>query len=136
MVYIQEFELESGRDSLQKITAQVNEAIAKSGIRNGIAVVEAAHSTVNIMKIAVRDELVLDDIVRELRRIVPARINYYHQDSPENAAGHIKSALCGSSVSLIVKDGKLYCDGKQDIYFADHDGPRERTFAVLVTGEN
>ena len=135
MVYIKEFKITTGRDSLQCITAEVEETIKKSGVRNGIAVVEAAHSTAGILKIASCGQEVLDDIVKEMRRLVPARINYLHQDSPENAAGHIKSSFYGSSLSLIIREGKLLCEGKQDIYLAEYDGPRKRTFSVCVMGE-
>lgn len=135
MLSIKQYSITTGRDLLLNITAEVNKSIADSGIKNGVVVVECPHSTAGILKIDVHGEEVLDDIVREMRRIIPARINFYHQEAPENAAGHIKSSLFGSSVSLILKDGKLLCDGKQDIYFADYDGPRERVYSVLVMGE-
>lgn len=135
MLSIKQYSITTGRDLLLNITAEVNRSIADSGIKNGVVVVECPHSTAGILKIDVHGEEVLDDIVREMRRIIPARINFYHQEAPENAAGHIKSSLFGSSVSLILKDGKLLCDGKQDIYFADYDGPRERVYSVLVMGE-
>lgn len=135
MLSIKQYSITTGRDLLLNITAEVNKSIADSGIKNGVVVVECPHSTAGILKIDVHGKEVLDDIVREMRRIIPARINFYHQEAPENAAGHIKSSLFGSSVSLILKDGKLLCDGKQDIYFADYDGPRERVYSVLVMGE-
>jgi len=135
MLSIKQYSITTGRDLLLNITAEVNKSIADSGIKNGVVVVECPHSTAGILKVDVHGEEVLDDIVREMRRIIPARINFYHQEAPENAAGHIKSSLFGSSVSLILKDGKLLCDGKQDIYFADYDGPRERVYSVLVMGE-
>ena len=135
MLCIKQYSITTGRDLLLNISAEVNKSIADSGIKNGVVVVECPHSTASILKIDVHGEEVLDDIVREIRRMIPARINFYHQEAPENAAGHIKSSLFGSSVSLILKDGKLLCDGKQDIYFADYDGPRERVYSVLVMGE-
>ena len=135
MVYIREFSLVTGKASVTDITASVNEAVAESGIRNGIAVVEAAHSTASVLKITDHGEGVIEDIVKEMRRMIPARINFDQQAAPEDAAGHIKSALFGSSLSLIVKDGRLLCDGKQHICFAEYDGPRNRTYSVCVSGE-
>ncbi|MBR4471885.1 MAG: secondary thiamine-phosphate synthase enzyme YjbQ [Erysipelotrichaceae bacterium] len=135
MVYIKEFKITTSSNSLTKISEQVKETIAKSGVRNGTVVVETAHSTAGILKVNVCGNEILDDIVKEMRRVIPSRINFYHQDGPENASGHIKSSLFGTSVSLIVKDGKPICEGKQDIYFAEYDGPRERSFSVCVSGE-
>ncbi|MBQ6493229.1 MAG: YjbQ family protein [Erysipelotrichaceae bacterium] len=135
MVLIKEFEITTGRDSLQCITSAVKETIKESGIINGIVTVEVPHTTAGVLKITSCGKEVTDDIVREMRRLIPARINYYHQDSPENAAAHIKSSLFGTSVSLIVKDGKLLREEKQNIYLAEYDGPRNRTYCVCVTGE-
>lgn len=135
MVYLKECLITTGRDSLQKITAEINNAINESTIVNGSVTVETVHSTAGILKITSQGSEVLEDIVKEMRRMIPARINYKHQESPENAAGHIKSALFGSSLSLIVKEGRLLCTDMQDIYFADFDGPRLRKYNICVYGE-
>ena len=135
MVYIKEYMITTGRDFLQNISAEISQTISESGIRNGIVTVETPASTAGIFKITSYGQEVLEDIVREMRRIVPARINFYHQDSPENAAGHIKNCLFGSSVSMILQDGKLLCEGKQNVYYADYDGPRQRSYSVCVMGD-
>lgn len=135
MVYLKECLITTGRDSLQKITAEINNAINESTIVNGSVTVETVHSTAGILKITSQGSEVLEDIVKEMRRMIPARINYKHQESPENAAGHIKSTLFGSSLSLIVKEGRLLCTDMQDIYFADFDGPRLRKYNICVYGE-
>ncbi len=135
MVYIKELKIRTGRDSCDVITSQIDKAIWESGIQNGIALVESADTGVGIFKIADCTAEVIEDIMREMRRLVPARINFKNQDSPENTAGRIKSAFYGSSVSLIVKDGKLLCDDRQDVCFADYDGPQDRAFSICVYGE-
>ena len=135
MVYIREFTIRTGRDSYDIITSEISKAIEESRILNGIAIVESADQSVDILKIAGFSSEILDDLNREMRRLVPARINFKNQDSPENTAGRIKGSFFGSSVSLIVRDGKLLCDGRQDICFADYDGPQVRTYAVCVYGE-
>ena len=135
MVYTKEYKITTDRDSLQDITAEVCETIKESGIRNGIVIVETVEEAAGLFKIASLGQEVKDDIIKEMRRIVPARINYRYQVSPENAAGQIKNCLFGSSVSMILKDGKLLCEGKDDVFFAEYDGPRERSFSVCVMGE-
>ena len=43
-----------------------------------------------------------------MRRIVPTRVDFFHQfDTPEDAAGHIKSVLTGCNMTLIIHEGKL-----------------------------
>ena len=135
MVYIKELRIRTGRDSCDIVTSQVEKAIQESGVLNGIAVIESADAGVGILKIAGCTPEIIEDINREMRRLVPARINFTNQDSPENTAGRIKEAFYGSSVSLIVKNGKLLCDGKQDVCFTDYDGPQDRTFTICVYGD-
>ena len=134
MYFSKEFNIETQRDCLIDITDSVKEVIESSGMHYGIVVVETKETTAGILKINNAGKEVLDDVVKEMRRIVPARINYYNQVSPENAAGSIKSALFGSSVSLILQSGKLYCEENQRIYFADYDGPYTREYTVAVIG--
>ncbi len=135
MTYIREYSIITKKDALEDVTASVVETVRESGIKDGFAVVETPHSTAGVLKISSCGKEILDDIVKEMRNLVPARINFRHQSAPEDSAGHIKSALFGSSVSLIVKGGKLLCENKQCIYFADYDSPRERTYSVCVCGE-
>ncbi len=135
MVYTKEYKITTDRDSLQDITAEVCETIKESGIRNGIVTVETVEEAAGLFKIASLGQEVKDDIIREMRRMVPARINYRYQVSPENAAGQIKNCLFGSSVSMILREGKLLCEGKQGVCYADYDGPQERSYSVCVMGE-
>ncbi len=135
MVYTETKKLETGKSTVHDITEDVKAVLKASGVKNGILVVETKHSTAGIMRTTAWGHEVLEDLVKEMRRIVPARINFKHEDSPEDAAGHIKNALFGSSVSCIVKDGKLVADGKLGIYFAEYDGPRSRSYDVCVVGE-
>jgi secondary thiamine-phosphate synthase enzyme len=66
---------------------------------------------------------------------VPTRINFRHQhDTPQDAAGHIKSALIGASQTFIVEDGQLVLGHSQKIYFFEFDGPRKRQIYVQVLG--
>ena len=136
MVYVKEFEITTtDKNSLHNITDVVEKTINESGIKNGVVVVETLHSTAGILMITSYGKEILDDVIREMRRTIPSRINFYHQQAPENAAGHVKSSLFGTSVSAIVKDAKLLCTNKKDIYFADYDGPQNRKYSICVIGE-
>ncbi len=135
MVFTKTFNLETEKGSVCDISADVWEAVKQSGIMNGIAVVETAHSTAGIVRTTSYAGAVLDDVVKEMRRLVPARINFKHEESPDDAAGHIKCALFGTSVSAIVRDGALVSENKLGIFFVEYDGPRSRCYDVCVVGE-
>ena len=73
------------------------------------------------------------DLDEEIRRLVPTRIDFKHQhDTPQDAAGHMKSALFGVTLTFIIHEGKLLVGGSQGIYFLEFDGPRNREFYVKV----
>ena len=73
----------------------------------------------------------LIDIHEEINRIVPTRIDFKHQvDTPQDAAGHIKSVLIGASLTLIVENGKPFLGHSQGIFLNEFDGPRKRQFKI------
>lgn len=58
---------------------------------------------------------------------MPTRVDFCHQfDTPEDAAGHIKSVLTGCTLPILIKDGKALLGSSQGIYFLEFDGPRNR----------
>ena len=115
------------------ITKEVNDVVAKSGIKDGICVISCPHTTSGLIITSFWDKRGHTDMQKELGRMVPARANYLHQfDTPFDAAGHIKSSLMGCSVSCIVKDGKATHGSSQGIFFIEFDGPRSREYWVKV----
>jgi secondary thiamine-phosphate synthase enzyme len=117
------------------ITDDIGKAVAASGVREGIAVVSLPHTTASVGIISFPDPLGLIDVMDEVARLVPTRIDFKHQhDTPQDAAGHIKSTIIGTTMSLIVSDGALLLGHSQKVYFMEHDGPRQRQFHVQVIG--
>ena len=110
-----------------EVTDTLHAAVARSGLRLGSA--DRHHSANHrgadgaVLSRSAR----LEDVADELARLVPTRIDFKHQhDTPQDAAGHIKSALVGVSLSLIVADGALQLGHSQGVYFMEFDGPRDR----------
>ena len=72
-----------------------------------------------------------EDIHDDINRLVPTRINFKHQwDTPQDAAGHVKSVLVGVSLPLIVEDRQPLLGHSQGVFFNEFDGPRQRQFFV------
>jgi hypothetical protein len=106
-----------GLDDSKRLAAAARERLA-----------EAIHASALAVAVA---ELWPD----EIDRLVPTRINFRHQyDTPQDAAGHIKSALVGPSQTFIIDDGQLVLGHSQKIYFFEFDGPRKRQIYVQVLG--
>jgi secondary thiamine-phosphate synthase enzyme len=117
------------------ITGDIRKAIAESGVEEGIAVVSLPHTTASLGIISFPDPLGLIDVMDEVTRLVPTRVDFKHQhDTPQDAAGHVKSTIIGTTMSLIVTNGEPLLGHSQKVYFMEHDGPRQRQFHVQVVG--
>lgn len=120
-------------DALIDITPQVREIVASSGVQAGICVLFVAHTTAAITLNSALDAATATDIMADLNRLVPKRVDFAHQyDTPADAAGHIKAALVGHSITLIIDNGALTLGSSQFILFYEFDGPRARRVQVKI----
>ena len=119
--------LRTAGNGAHDVTAAVRAAVAASGLQSGVLVVTIPHTTAGLAVLSFPDPLGLEDVADELARLVPTRIDFKHQhDTPQDAAGHVKSALVGVSLSLIVDRGELQLGHSQAVYLLEFDGPRDR----------
>ncbi|MBN1680222.1 MAG: YjbQ family protein [Anaerolineae bacterium] len=120
-------------DALVDITPLVRDAVQAAGVSSGLCAVIVPHTTAAITINSALDPTTPDDIIDDLRRLVPTRVDFKHQyDTPADAAGHIKAALIGHSVLLAINGGELVLGGSQNIMFYEFDGPRDRHVQVKV----
>lgn len=115
------------------ITDEVKKIVRESGVQEGICIVYIPHTTAGLTLTSFWDSAGFEDLQDEICRIIPTRIDFKHQhDTPQDAAGHVKSSLVGISLSLIISRGKLLLGSSQGIYFLEFDGPRNREYYVKV----
>lgn len=131
---IHEIKVDTPRgDALVDITAQVRDVVAQSGVQDGLCVLFVPHTTAAITLNSALDAATATDIIADLRRLVPTRVDFVHQyDTPADAAGHVKAALVGHSVTLIIAGGKLTLGSSQFVLFYEFDGPRARLVQVKI----
>jgi secondary thiamine-phosphate synthase enzyme len=123
--------LDTDRSALFDITPLVREAVMESGVVDGLAVVWVPHTTAAVSIVSFPDPRGLEDVMDEIRRLIPTRIDFKHEhDTPQDAAGHVKSALVGASLTLIVADGEMLLGHSQKIFLFEFDGPRQRKIHV------
>ena len=125
------------------LTELLAERVRRSGVRHGLASVQAQHTT---MAVAVNEDepLLADDMGRLLDRLAPSDIRYGHDDFSRrsaiapgerpNGAAHCRSLLLGASQALHVVDGALNLGRWQRVFLVELDGPQARTVSVLVLG--
>jgi secondary thiamine-phosphate synthase enzyme len=124
-----------GKREYINITAEVDAALRKSGIREGMILVSAMHITAGVWINDAEDGL-LADIDEWLERLAPFRQDYHHHRTGEtNGDAHLKSLLVHHEVIVPVTGGALDFGPWQQIYYAEFDGQRRKRLIVKVMGE-
>lgn len=118
----------TARNCLYDITDKIEDSIKQSGIKEGICVIFVTHTTAAVTINENADPDVTKDINSHLNKIIPKDIGFYHSEG--NSDSHIKTSLVGSSLTVIISSGKPILGTWQGIYFAEFDGPRNRSFLV------
>jgi secondary thiamine-phosphate synthase enzyme len=107
------------------ITSAVQQFATGKEMKDGLVTVFIPHTTAGITINENADPDVTADLETVLDRMVPWSEGYRHSEG--NTAAHVKAILTGSSVQVIVQNGKLRLGTWQSIYFCEFDGPRTRT---------
>ena len=113
------------------ITQEIQSYISDKGINSGIVTVFVPHTTAGITINENADPSVTSDIADALDRAVPWQAHYKHTEG--NAAAHVKASMMGSSIQIIVEDGRLLLGTWQAVYFCEFDGPRSRNVWITVS---
>ena len=122
------------------ITKEVKEAIAASGIREGMVTVETKHTTTGIT-VNESLECLQSDVDVFLKKLIPEDAPYSHchmlQDygsTGGNPTGHLKALLIGNHCHFPIVDGKMIAGSAQDIWFCEFNGPSQRTINIIIEG--
>ena len=117
------------------MTHQVEEALRKSGIREGMILVSAMHITAGIYVNDAESGLI-HDIDEWLEGLAPYRADYrHHQTGETNGDAHLKSLLVHHQVIIPVTEGRLDFGPWQQVYYAEFDGQRRKRVIIKIMGE-
>ncbi len=117
------------------ITPQVEERVAKSGIKEGMVLVSAMHITAGVY-VNDEEEGIIRDIDEWAEKLAPFRKDYQHHRTGEtNADAHLKSLLIHHEVIVPVTRGALDLGPWQQVYYAEFDGRRRKRVIIKVMGE-
>jgi secondary thiamine-phosphate synthase enzyme len=118
------------RNEMVDITGAVQKEINGAGIQSGLCTVYVPHTTAGITINEGADPAVCVDILNKLADLVPPNAGYRHMEG--NSDSHIKASLMGSSVTVIVENGRLVLGTWQKIFYCEFDGPRSRKAHVHI----
>jgi len=117
------------------ITPEVERAVAKSKIAEGMALVSAMHITAGVYVNDAEDGLI-QDIDEMLQKLAPEGLDYHHHRTGEdNGDAHLKSMLVHHQVIVPITQGKLDLGTWQQIYYAEFDGQRKKRVIIKAIGE-
>ena len=124
------------RRAFINITAQVDECLRESRIREGLVLVNAMHITASVF--INDDEAGLHrDFDAWLERIAPHEpvSSYMHNAGEDNADAHLKRQVMGREVVVAVTDGRLDLGTWERIFYGEFDGRRRKRVLVKIIGE-
>ncbi|MDF0645920.1 MAG: secondary thiamine-phosphate synthase enzyme YjbQ [Nitrospira sp.] len=128
------FETKTRREYIN-ITRQVEAVVRKSGVTEGLVLVNAMHITASVY---INDDEagLLQDYDRFLEDLAPHGASYRHNETGEdNADAHIKRQLMGREVVVAITGGRLDFGPWEQIFYGEFDGRRRKRVLVKVIGE-
>ena len=124
------------RRELFNITPRVESALAESGVREGLVLVNAMHITASVF--INDDEAGLHrDWERWLEKLAPEKpySQYEHNGGEDNADAHLKRTIMGREVVVAITAGKLDLGPWEQIFYYELDGKRDKRVLVKIIGE-
>ncbi len=124
------------RRGFLNITPQIDEHLRKSGIREGLCLVNAMHITASVF--INDDESGLHrDFEKWLEKLAPEKPygQYAHNGAEDNADAHLKRSIMGREVVVAVTDGALDFGPWEQIFYGEFDGLRRKRVLVKIIGE-
>ena len=124
------------RRELIRITEQVEGCVRESGVREGIALVNAMHITASVF-INDNESGLHRDYERWLEKLAPEKPHsqYEHNGFEDNADAHLKRTIMGREVVVAITDGKLDFGPWEEIFYGEFDGKRQKRVLVKILGQ-
>jgi secondary thiamine-phosphate synthase enzyme len=124
------------RQEFINITPQVEEAVKKSQVKEGLCLVNAMHITSSVF-INDDEEGLHQDFSSWLEKLAPYdNERYRHNFSGENNGdAHLKRTVMGREVVVAITDGKLDFGPWEQIFYGEFDGQRKKRVLIKVIGD-
>ena len=125
------------RRGFVNITPEVEQALARSGVREGLVLVNAMHITASVF--INDDESGLhhdyEAWLEELAPHAPTEQYRHNRTGEDNADAHLKRQIMGREVVVAVTGGKLDFGPWEQIFYGEFDGRRAKRVLIKVIGE-
>jgi secondary thiamine-phosphate synthase enzyme len=124
------------RYDIVNITAEVEEAVKKSGVKEGICLVNAMHITSSVF-INDNESGLHKDFMKWLEKLAPYNPGGYAHNltGEDNADAHLKRTIMGREVVVAITNGRLDLGTWERIFYGEFDGQRKKRVLVKIIGE-
>jgi secondary thiamine-phosphate synthase enzyme len=119
------------------ITGQVQDLVRKSGVQNGLCLVNAMHITASVYINDDESGLIqdYDEWLEQLAPHEPTAKYRHNRTGEDNADAHLKRQIMGREVVVAITDGELDFGPWEQIFYAEFDGRRKKRVLVKIIGE-
>lgn len=124
------------RRGFVNITTDVAEAVAESGVSEGLCLVNAMHITASVF-INDNESGLHSDFERWLEKLAPEKPHsqYAHNGYEDNADAHLKRTVMGREVVVAISGAKLDFGTWEQIFYGEFDGKRDKRILIKIIGE-
>ena len=124
------------RRAFVNITGQVEKCLNESGIKEGLALINAMHISASVF---INDDEpgLHHDFEVWLEKLAPEKpySQYKHNGFEDNADAHIKRTIMGREVVVAITEGQLDFGPWEQIFYGEFDGKRRKRVLVKIIGE-
>lgn len=126
-----------GRREYINITQKVEEAVRKSGIKEGLCLVNAMHITASVYINDDEPGLIkdYDDFLEGLAPHEPISRYRHNLTGEDNGDAHLKRQIMGREVVVAVTSGRLDLGPWEQIFYGEFDGRRRKRVLIKIIGE-
>ena len=125
------------RRAFLNITQDIEKLVTKSGVKEGLCLVNAMHITASVF-INDNESGLHHDYEKWLEELAPHKPidHYHHNDTGEdNADAHLKRQVMGREVVVAITNGELDFGPWETIFYGEFDGRRNKRVLVKIIGE-
>ena len=124
------------RRQIISIQDKVEQLVEKSGVTDGLILINAMHITASVF-INDNESGLHQDYEDWLERLAPEKPHsqYRHNGYEDNADAHMKRQVMGREVVVAITEGKLHLGPWEHIFYYEFDGKRKKRLLVKIIGE-
>ena len=124
------------RYEIVNITSQVENTLRKSGVKEGLCLVNAMHITASVF-INDNESGLHEDFLKWVEKLAPYGVDKYKHNltGEDNGDAHLKRTIMGREVVIAITKGELDFGPWEQVFYGEFDGRRKKRVLIKIIGE-